>query len=245
MRCLLDNVKDLLVALDRVTEPELMEGGEQIKAYSNADFDCSDNAFMNFLEKLLDKRSLKINRDSLIIDLGCGPGNITERLALKWPNSRVVGVDGSIAMLREAEKRKDEMNFRFSKGTFSYVCMDIFALTENPPNFLLGADLVVSNSFIHHIHEPSKFWLAVKNISSFKTFHFHRDLRRPSTIEEAFLLQKKYLPKVTGVLARDYLSSLRAAYTVKEVMSQIDDMGLDAMFVDELEDRYLEIYGHF
>ena len=30
-----------------------------------------------------------------IIDFGCGPGNITERLISVWPNAQVIGIDGS------------------------------------------------------------------------------------------------------------------------------------------------------
>lgn len=38
-------------------------------------------------------------------DLGCGAGNITARLAAKWPDRTVTGLDSSAAMLAEARKR--------------------------------------------------------------------------------------------------------------------------------------------
>lgn len=37
-----------------------------------------------------------------IIDLGCGPGNLTATLAARWPEARVVGVDSSEEMLFKA-----------------------------------------------------------------------------------------------------------------------------------------------
>lgn len=37
-----------------------------------------------------------------VVDLGCGPGNLTATLASRWPGARVVGVDSSAQMLGKA-----------------------------------------------------------------------------------------------------------------------------------------------
>lgn len=37
-----------------------------------------------------------------VVDLGCGPGNLTRLLAERWPGARVTGVDASAAMLERA-----------------------------------------------------------------------------------------------------------------------------------------------
>jgi trans-aconitate 2-methyltransferase len=39
----------------------------------------------------------------LVVDLGCGTGNITALLAERWPKARVVGVDNAPAMLAKAK----------------------------------------------------------------------------------------------------------------------------------------------
>jgi trans-aconitate 2-methyltransferase len=37
-----------------------------------------------------------------VVDLGCGPGNLTATLAQRWPNARIVGVDSSAEMVAAA-----------------------------------------------------------------------------------------------------------------------------------------------
>jgi trans-aconitate 2-methyltransferase len=39
---------------------------------------------------------------SVVVDLGCGPGNLTRLLAERWPGARVTGVDSSEEMVRAA-----------------------------------------------------------------------------------------------------------------------------------------------
>lgn len=38
-----------------------------------------------------------------VVDLGCGPGNLTATLAERWPGADVVGLDSSAEMLAKAE----------------------------------------------------------------------------------------------------------------------------------------------
>jgi len=47
------------------------------------------------------------------------------------------------------------------------------------------------------------------------------------------------------VLRHDYLASLHAAFTAAEVRLQLQHAGLDqALQVNEVDDRYLEVWGH-
>ena len=45
-----------------------------------------------------------------ILDLGCGPGNISERIATRLNKSKVLGIDDSPEMIRVANERKKELN---------------------------------------------------------------------------------------------------------------------------------------
>jgi trans-aconitate 2-methyltransferase len=68
----------------------------------------------------------------LVVDLGCGPGNSTELLVERFPQSEIVGIDSSPDMLRKARERLPKCKF---------VEADIASWTAEP-----GADLLFANA---------------------------------------------------------------------------------------------------
>ncbi|MBL8631188.1 MAG: methyltransferase domain-containing protein [Rhodospirillaceae bacterium] len=48
---------------------------------------------------------LKLNVPGDIYDLGCGPGNLTQKLKDTWPDRNVIGVDSSPDMLKTAREK--------------------------------------------------------------------------------------------------------------------------------------------
>ncbi len=213
----------------------------QAKAYANADFSLSDKAFIKVLSQYLFQTSKTLEVKSLIVDLGCGPGNVTERLALKWPHSKVIGIDGSEAMLDIARDRKRQI-FSQHQGP-QYLLSDIRKFANGSEQLYSLADLIVSNSFLHHLHEPSIYWTLIKRMSRRGSTVFLRDLRRPQSEEEAIRLQQKLPPNDSDILKRDFLASLKAAFTVGEVKQQIKFAGMNNLNVVEVGDRYLEVIG--
>jgi len=52
-----------------------------------------------------------LQRPRRIVDLGCGPGNSTELLVERFPQSEIVGLDSSPDMLRKARERLPQCQF--------------------------------------------------------------------------------------------------------------------------------------
>ena len=50
-----------------------------------------------------------------VVDLGCGPGNLTATLADRWPGAEVNGIDSSSAMIADARKH-ERSGLRFTEA---------------------------------------------------------------------------------------------------------------------------------
>ena len=215
----------------------------QVECYGDADFASSDTTLIHRIDEYFALNEKKIGQGFLIIDIGCGPGNICELLALKWPSARVIGIDGSQSMLALARSRKEQKT-RDCLKNLSYYNLDISEISRLGV-LPMPADLIVSNSCLHHLHDPSRFWAAAKMLSAHGSIHFHKDLRRPLSVNHAKSLQEKHLPKAPPVLKNDFLASLNAAFTKKEIELQLQNEGMQNLEVFELDDRYVEIVGVF
>ncbi len=231
------------MTVKRVFEPELMDEPRQVKAYSEADFSSSDENFVTDLGQYLSSIHRSSNSIGLIVDLGCGPGNISELLASRWPSAQILGIDGSREMLKVAETRKNEKKSRMDLKGLNYILSEISLIPFSQEFSGLTADVIVSNSLMHHLHDPKILWKAVKYLSSPGSVVFHRDLRRPLNPDRVSALQRKYFPNAPDILIHDYLASLHAAFTIEEVLIQLRESKLEHLNVVELEDRYLEVVG--
>lgn len=92
-----------------------------------------------------------------VVDLGCGPGDLTASLARRWPAATVVGVDSSASMLERAQRQvADDL-----VGRLTFVEGDVSTWQPDGP-----VDVVVSNALLQwvpgHLDLLARFvgWLA-------------------------------------------------------------------------------------
>ena len=225
--------------MKRTPEPELMQIPSQVRAYADADFSRSDSMVVNSLEKYLKKVGRTLNQNDLVLDMACGPGNIAERIAKNWPSVNVVGIDGSKEMLNEAENKLAKNPTK----NLSYELIEINSIATGEIIFPFKADVLVSNSALHHFHDPYCFWGALKKLGKTECIHIHRDLIRPTSLEKAFDLKEKHLSNSPEILKKDFHASLKASFTVEEVSQQLVDAGLSQLEVFQVDELYFEIIG--
>ena len=229
--------------MERTVEPELMERKEQVISYATADFSEGENNLINQIDYYLIKNDINLNKRELIVDLGCGPGNISEKLSMKWPKALVIGIDGSKEMIRVAELNKTTSLNSGRLKNLSYICADIKTLKPSDISQKKNISLLVSNSLIHHITYLDDFFNCLERLSSNQTINFHKDLKRPNDEKLALELKEKCAEKYNHILTNDYYASLKASYTLKELKNFIFKSELSSLEVFEEGDQYLVIYG--
>jgi hypothetical protein len=101
----------------------------------------------------------------------------------------------------------------------------------------------MSNSLLHHLHDPLVLWNTVRQLAAPGATIYVKDLRRPPSLASLDFLVALHAADAPPVLRRDYRHSLRAAFTVAEVEAQIDQADLSDLRVSAVEDRYLEVWG--
>ncbi len=219
--------------MQRITEPELMDEAEQAAAYAETDFDESDDAFLDRLAELF-----PAGLGERVIDLGCGPGNVSFRLASRYPGARVTAVDGARAMLDIARERQRSQQPESTNLTFIQATL---------PSVDLGRErysAIVSNSLLHHLHDPAVLWETITGIAQPGGRVYIRDLRRPDSTQAARSIVDRYAPGAAAILREDFYNSLLASFTLGEVERQLRDAGLAGVLrVAEAQDRYLDIWG--
>lgn len=219
--------------MDRVVEPELMNDLKQVLAYSNADFEEAHQSVVeNFAQIFPDDPPLQN-----ILDLGCGSGDVTLRFALQYPNCKIDAVDGAQEMLKQAALLIEKQS----------LTKRIKLHHQRLPNCVFQNqryDAIVSNSLLHHLHEPQHLWSTIRQFATQDTAIYVCDLFRPGSIQVAKELVDQYARDEPEILRKDFYNSLLAAFTPDEVRIQIEFAGLDGLNIDIVSDRHMLIYGY-
>lgn len=219
--------------MERVPEPELMDGHEQAFAYANADFSEPHNRFVEMFKErfpALCGKSLKV------LDIGCGAADVMIRFARALPHTTITGIDGAEAMLSLGRQAIAQAGL---EGRVS-VQRKFLPRDALPPG---PFDVVISNAFLHHLWNPAVLWTAVKASGKTNTVVFVVDLFRPPSIETAQEIVDRKASNEPEILRRDFFNSLCAAFRVDEVRAQLKQAKLDALQAAEVSDRHLAVWG--
>jgi SAM-dependent methyltransferase len=225
------------VVLERICEPELMDDPEQARVYAEADFDASDAALVERIIALAAPQGL----GSKLVDLGCGPGNLSFRLAERCPAAELVGLDGSAAMLALAEQRRQVAAERWPR--LSFRCLTLPLAVGDLGGLAGRCTAIVSNSLLHHLHDPAVLWRTLRLLAAPGALVHIHDLRRPPDPAALDALVQCHASDCDPLLRRDYAASLRAAFRPEEVRAQLGQAGLAGLRVEARDDRYLEVHG--
>jgi ubiquinone/menaquinone biosynthesis C-methylase UbiE len=219
--------------MKRIPEPELMTEDDQARAYASADFEEAHNrmieVFGEFFPSLSDAGHA--------VDLGCGPGDIACRFAARYPDWWVDAVDASPAMLGYGPVIMERYPGVATRVTF------VEGLLPHCPVPRDRYDAVLSNSLLHHLADPQVLWTTIRRLAGSGAPVLIMDLMRPAADGVVDDLVAQYAAGEPDVLRRDFANSLRAAYRVDEVESQLAEARLPWLTAGTMTDRHMIVSG--
>jgi SAM-dependent methyltransferase len=222
------------MTLERLPEPELMDDPAQVDAYASADWSESHDRLMRQILDYFPAESMT----GLFLNLGCGAGDDTFRFLRDFPHTRVTAIDGAPRMI---ERAQEELRVRFPEFRQRVEFRVAYIPSPDiPANDYAG---IVSNSLLHHFHDPDLFWVAVREHARPDSRIFVADLRRPASLAAVDALVDEYAAGAPEVLRADFRNSLRAAFTLEEVQAQLRRADLGSLAVQAVGDRHLVVAG--
>lgn len=219
------------LALERTPEPEVMDEAEEVDAYASA----AAQAYLDAVDDTLVEQVLSFGPlEGWLLDVGTGPGAIPLKIARRSAKLRVVGVDRSPGMLREAERaaRAEHLSDRAQ-----FLLADAARLGFKDASF----DVVLSNSLLHHLPNPVAVFNEMARVAKPQGLVLLRDLRRPSRLLFPFHV-RWHGRHYTGTMRKLYQDSVRAAYTARELAGLVEASALAGAEAFEHRRTHLGFY---
>jgi 2-polyprenyl-3-methyl-5-hydroxy-6-metoxy-1,4-benzoquinol methylase len=217
--------------MKRVLEPEVMDDPEQVLAYAQADFEEENQGFVDQFFTLYPDL-----QNPHIVDLGCGPGDIPLRVARRHPTCSVTGIDASQPMITYAEQAVKKAGFH---DRVQFLCQRFQDVNLSPP-----ADAMISNSLVHHVPNPLRFWYCLKTLLKPGSPILVMDLLRPESPEAAKAIVDAQAAGEPERLRQDFFHSLLAAFTEDEVAAHLAELNFSRLQVDVPDDRHWIVFGY-
>jgi cyclopropane fatty-acyl-phospholipid synthase-like methyltransferase len=218
--------------MERIPEQELMNDPGHALAYAQADFEEPHNQFVQLFQNKFPLEKV----DGYVLDLGCGPADVTIRFARAYPNCFVHGIDGAENMLKHG---RDAIA---SNGLENRIELHCGRLPERGPA-RSSYDAIISNSLLHHLRDPMVLWDSVTSYAGAGAIVFVMDLFRPASKDDATGIVEQYASEEPVVLKEDFFRSLCASYRIGEVERQLERASLGSLSIETVSDRHLMVCG--
>ena len=214
--------------LERVLEPEVMDSPDEAQDYDQMDHHQVNEQFVSDLLHFTVDQKVPLSN---VLDVGTGTAQIPIQLCKTHPDCKVTAVDMAGHMLQLAESNVNKFGFS-----------DRIALSKVDAKGTGYADgefvCVMSNSIVHHIHEPSKCIAEIVRVTKPGGVIFVRDLMRPDSDQMVLQLVQMYAGDENEHSRQMFDDSLRAALTLDEIQGLVSKFGFLADTVVATSDRH-------
>lgn len=214
--------------ISRVLEPEAMETPEEVRQYDAMDHSAVNSRFV------LDFLALHGPcAGGELLDVGTGTARIPIALANADSRARVLALDLSEAMLKQADANIAEAGLshriRCHLGDAKSL-VDLFGEGS--------FEGVVSNTIIHHIPSPTPVLEEMARLVARGGTLLVRDLARPESYQEIVRLGETYAGSETPAARALFEASLGAALALGEIRAIVKSLGHFGNEVSMTSDRH-------
>ena len=217
--------------IDRVLEPEAMDTAEEAREYDLMDHATVNARFVTDVRDAMIRLGRSDLRGLFVVDVGTGTARIPIEFCRAQPAGRVVAVDLALEMLHVARENV------LSAGLTTRVALQLARATALPFQEACSP-VVMSNSLIHHLPDPSRVFIELARIVSPGGILFVRDLFRPASAAVIDQLVDTYAAGATAHQRQLLGDSLRAALTLDDVREAIRGLPLARVSLTATSDRH-------
>lgn len=210
--------------IERIPEVEVMDTWEEAREYDAMDFTQVNQEFAELAIELGPETGL-------ILDAGTGTARIPVLMAQKRPQWQITGIDLSANMLFIGNQNIEQAGL---EEQIKLEQVDAKQLPYGDATF----DLVISNSIVHHLTDPLLFFQEIQRVLKPQGGILLRDLTRPSSETELNHLVEQYARDCNDHQKKLFQDSLKAAYTLDEIIIFIESVGLNSMRIYQSSDRH-------
>lgn len=155
-------------------------------------------------------KALDGERPKSILDVGCGGGYFTYKMACRYPDAEVVGIDLSEEAIRHAKKRHQRPNLSFHhRSTFSD----------------LNPDIVIATLVAHHMTDDELILFLKQAVKAAKKRVVINDLQRSYLAYILFSLTAPWLFR-NRLITQDGLLSIRRSFKKEDWLRLLKEAGI-------------------
>lgn len=167
------------------------------------------------------------NKNPIILDVGMGPGLLSDTICNKFPDSQVVGVDPSDTMLKIA--------YKDGKSAYSVVK----GISENLPLCTQSVDVIISRFSLPYWPKPQRsfneFFRVLRKDGSLIMDILNKEY---SPFKLALIKFHMYLRRADARVVRYHMDSYDIAYNFKEISSFLEHAGFSRISPDKVRKNW-------